>query len=77
MRRRRCSPCDLADEIEAHLELECQGLQEEGRPGARVKVEATLNAVGFYERFGFHAVCRSVVRRNDIDSRWSSMESAP
>lgn len=31
MPRRRCSPGDFADEIEAHLESESQGLQEEGR----------------------------------------------
>jgi putative acetyltransferase len=32
-----------------------------------VKVESTLNAVAFYERFGFQVVRRSTQRRNDVD----------
>jgi GNAT superfamily N-acetyltransferase len=32
-----------------------------------VRLESTLNAVGFYERFGFSQVERSVVRRNQIE----------
>ena len=38
-----------------------------GGPRTRVSLEATLNAVGFDGRFGFRAVRRSVVRRNDVD----------
>lgn len=32
-----------------------------------VRLESTLNAVGFYERFGFSQVERSVVRRNRVE----------
>jgi GNAT superfamily N-acetyltransferase len=32
-----------------------------------VRVESTLNAVGFYERFGFAETGRSVVRRNQVE----------
>jgi putative acetyltransferase len=34
---------------------------------ASVRLTATLNAVGFYERFGFVQVGRTTVRRNDVD----------
>jgi GNAT superfamily N-acetyltransferase len=32
-----------------------------------IRVESTLNAAAFYERFGFRAVARSSVRRNHVD----------
>ncbi|PKO71158.1 MAG: GNAT family N-acetyltransferase [Betaproteobacteria bacterium HGW-Betaproteobacteria-14] len=32
-----------------------------------VRLESTLNAVGFYERFGFSQVERSLVRRNQVE----------
>lgn len=32
-----------------------------------VRLESTLNAVGFYERFGFSQVERSVTRRNQVE----------
>jgi putative acetyltransferase len=32
-----------------------------------VNLESTLNAVGFYERFGFTQIQRSVVRRNKVE----------
>jgi GNAT superfamily N-acetyltransferase len=32
-----------------------------------IRLESTLNAAAFYERFGFGAVGRSSVRRNDVD----------
>jgi hypothetical protein len=32
-----------------------------------VRVESTLNAVGFHKRFGFAETGRSVVRRNQIE----------
>ena len=32
-----------------------------------VRLESTLNAVGFYERHGFQRVAQSTVRRNDVD----------
>jgi GNAT superfamily N-acetyltransferase len=35
--------------------------------GRAVRLESTLNAAGFYERFGFRIVGRSSVRRNDVD----------
>ena len=42
-----------------------------GGPATSVRLEATLNAVGFYERCGFRAVRLGVVRRNGVTSRWS------
>ena len=41
-----------------------------------IRVEATLNAAAFYERFGFRAVARSSVRRNDVDIPVVRMERA-
>jgi GNAT superfamily N-acetyltransferase len=41
-----------------------------------VRVEATLNAAAFYERFGFRAVARSSVQRNDVDIPVVLMERA-
>jgi GNAT superfamily N-acetyltransferase len=38
-----------------------------GGPGTPIELEATLNAVTFYERFGFRAVRPAVARRNDIE----------
>lgn len=35
--------------------------------GGVVRLEATLNAAPFYEHFGFRALDRSTVRRNDVD----------
>lgn len=46
-----------------------------GGPETAVSLEATLNAVGFYERFGFRAVRPGIVRRNDIDIPVVIMES--
>jgi ribosomal protein S18 acetylase RimI-like enzyme len=40
-------------------------IAQSGQAG-RVRLEATLNAVGFYRRFGFHEVERSSVRRGQI-----------
>ena len=37
------------------------------QPGKAVRLEATLNAVGFYEKFGFTSVKSSVVRRNQVE----------
>lgn len=36
-------------------------------PLSPVRLEASLNAVAFYERHGFHEVARSTVRRNTVD----------
>ena len=47
-----------------------------GGPGSPVKLEATLNAVGFYERLGFRAVRRAVVQRNDTEIPVVVMEGA-
>jgi ribosomal protein S18 acetylase RimI-like enzyme len=33
----------------------------------RVRLESTLNAVGFYEKLGFCQISPSIVRRNDVD----------
>jgi GNAT superfamily N-acetyltransferase len=41
-----------------------------------IRVEATLNAAAFYERFGFRAIARSSVRRNDVDIPVVRMERA-
>jgi len=41
-----------------------------------IRVDATLNAAAFYERFGFRAVARSSVRRNDVDIPVVLMERA-
>ena len=41
-----------------------------------IRVEATLNAAAFYERFGFRAIARSSVRRNDVDIPVVLMERA-
>jgi hypothetical protein len=38
-----------------------------GGPGTPVRLEARLNAVGFYEGFGLGAVWRAVVRPNEIE----------
>jgi predicted N-acetyltransferase YhbS len=35
-----------------------------------------LNAAAFYERFGFRAIARSSVRRNDVDIPVVRMERA-
>jgi GNAT superfamily N-acetyltransferase len=35
--------------------------------GGVVRLESTLNATTFYEHFGFRALGRSAVRRNDVD----------
>jgi GNAT superfamily N-acetyltransferase len=35
--------------------------------GGVVRLESTLNATAFYEHFGFRALGRSTVRRNDVD----------
>ena len=35
--------------------------------GGAVRLESTLNATGFYERFGFRQISHSIVRRNDVD----------
>jgi putative acetyltransferase len=43
------------------------GLERAARSGRAVRLESTLNAVAFYERFGFRALGRSTVRRNDVD----------
>jgi hypothetical protein len=32
-----------------------------------VRLESTLNAVTFYELFGFQKINRATVRRNDVD----------
>ena len=42
-------------------------LERAARSGRVVRLESTLNAVAFYERFGFRALGRSTVRRNDVD----------
>ncbi len=39
-----------------------------------MRLESTLNAVSFYERFGFRATSRTVVRRNDVDVHVVVME---
>jgi GNAT superfamily N-acetyltransferase len=41
-----------------------------------IRLESTLNAAAFYERFGFRAVARSSVRRNDVDIPVVLMERA-
>jgi ribosomal protein S18 acetylase RimI-like enzyme len=41
-------------------------LAQPGRTGP-VKVESTLNAVGFYERAGFRVVGHATQRRDDVD----------
>jgi GNAT superfamily N-acetyltransferase len=46
-----------------------------GGPESPVRLEATLNAVGFYERLGFRAVRPGVVRRNDMNISVVIMES--
>jgi len=35
--------------------------------GAPIRLEATLNSRGFYERAGFREVARSTVKRNEVD----------
>jgi putative acetyltransferase len=49
----------------ALLEHTLRLAREEHRGPVRLKY--TLNAVGFYERFGFYQVERSVVRRNHVE----------
>jgi GNAT superfamily N-acetyltransferase len=41
-----------------------------------IRLESTLNAARFYERFGFRAVARSSVRRNHVDIPVVLMERA-
>ena len=41
-----------------------------------IRVESTLNAAPFYERFGFRAVARSTVRRNHVEIPVVLMERA-
>jgi GNAT superfamily N-acetyltransferase len=37
------------------------------RTSRSVRLESTLNAVSFYESFGFRQITRSSVRRNDVE----------
>jgi GNAT superfamily N-acetyltransferase len=38
-----------------------------GKSHGAVRLESTLNAVAFYEHFGFRQIHRATVRRNDVD----------
>ena len=39
----------------------------EAGPSGSVRLESTLNAVSFYERFGFRPIAHTTVRRNDVE----------
>lgn len=44
-----------------------RALSDAGASNGIVRVESTINAVGFYERHGFRVVGRGSQRRNDVD----------
>ncbi|HEY3100323.1 MAG TPA: GNAT family N-acetyltransferase [Methylomirabilota bacterium] len=48
-------------------------LARQGHDGP-IRVQATLNAVPFYARFGFHELERSTLRRGDVDVPYVLME---
>ncbi len=47
--------------------LLAEALERAGGDRVNIRLEATLNAVGFYERFGFVSTAQRTVRRNDVD----------
>ena len=47
--------------------LLARALSDAGADKGAVRVESTINAVGFYERHGFHVVAQGTQRRNDVD----------
>jgi ribosomal protein S18 acetylase RimI-like enzyme len=44
-----------------------RALSDAGAGKGFVRVESTINAVGFYESHGFHVVGRGSQRHNDVD----------
>jgi ribosomal protein S18 acetylase RimI-like enzyme len=48
-------------------ELLTRALRVAGADNGAVRVEATINAVGFYEHRGFRVVGQGTQRRNDVD----------
>ena len=48
-------------------ELLVRALRDAGADKGAVRVESTVNAVGFYERHGFRVVDQGTQRRNDVD----------
>lgn len=51
-----------------------RALETATKGGGTIKVESTLNAVPFYQRFGFHMVGHGTQRRNDVDVPVATME---
>jgi GNAT superfamily N-acetyltransferase len=49
-------------------------LEKAANAGGTIKVESTLNAVPFYQRFGFELVRHGTQRRNDVDVPVATME---
>jgi GNAT superfamily N-acetyltransferase len=54
--------------------LLAQALEKATTAEGLIKVDSTLNAVPFYERFGFKLVRHAVQRRNDVDVPVATME---
>jgi putative acetyltransferase len=54
--------------------LMARALEIATKAGGMVKVESTLNAVTFYQRFGFNLVRHGSQRRNDVDVPVATME---
>lgn len=51
-----------------------RALQTATRGGGTIKVQSTLNAIPFYQRFGFNLIGHSTQRRNDVDVPVATME---
>jgi predicted GNAT family N-acyltransferase len=69
---RAATPEDAARLHQLHMD-HALAVARHGHDGP-IRIESTLNAARFYERFGFREVGRSSVRRSHVDSPVVLME---